>query len=657
MRIQPVWKPDDTQTAHTAIARFAATAERCFGVDVSTYRSLWRWSTEQPEEFWSCVWHFYEPRAEGDSTVVLESDVMPGARWFPGLRVNYAENALSAGQEIAVIALGESGEQRTVSSTELSRHVGAFAATLRSIGVQMGDRVVGYLPNGLHAIVAFLGAASIGAVWSQCAQDYGSDGAAARFAPLEPVVLVAADGYEWNGRRHDRRAEATALSASLKGLRATVWVPNLGLDVPVGRGQMSWQDATAKAAPLVFERVPFDHPLWVLFSSGTTGQPKGIVHGHGGVLLEHFKFLGLHHDLAVGDVLFWYTTTSWMMWNVAVSGLLTGATTITYDGSPTYPNTRRLFDIAAQYRVDTLGVSPGYLASCAKADLHPARDLDLSNLNVIGSTGAPLPPALYGWVRDRVGARVQLVSTSGGTDVVSAFAGSAPTTPVWAGEISAPSLGVALESWDDEGQRLIGQVGELVITKPMPSMPVCFWDDPHQQKYRDAYFSTFPGVWRHGDWVTVTERGSVVIEGRSDATLNRHGVRLGSADIYAVTDRIPEIADSLVVGIERPNGAYWLPLFVVLTDGHRLDGALRERIRSEIATGASRRHVPDDIVAVDALPHTRTGKRLEVPVKRIIMGVPLEKAANLQAVDDPEALRYFARFVTHADGLASRAGS
>jgi acetoacetyl-CoA synthetase len=412
----------------------------------------------------------------------------------------------------------------------------------------------------------------------------------------------------------------------------------------VDDGVVTWEEATSTPAVPRFESVGFADPLWVLFSSGTTGPPKGIVHGHGGVLLEHHKMLGLHLDLKGSDPFFWYTNTNWMMWNVVVSGLLVGATIVVYDGSPSYPNAQQLFDLAAAHRVEVLGVSPGYLLNCEKAGIEPGRDLDLSALRVLASTGSPLPASSYPWVREHVGREVQLDSTSGGTDVVSAFAGSAPTTPVWAGEVSAPMLGVALEAWDPEGRALVDAVGELVITKPMPSMPIYFWNDPDCSQYRDSYFDTFPGVWRQGDWITQTARGSVVFSGRSDSTLNRHGVRLGSADIYEVVEKLPEIREALVIGAEFPDGAYWMPLFVVVEPGNALDDATRERIVSAIRTDASPRHVPDEIWEVPAIPHTRTGKKLEIPVKRILQGVAVEQATNPDAVDDIDALSYFARF-------------
>jgi acetoacetyl-CoA synthetase len=641
----PIWEPNAANVANSQIARFGEYVTAQYGAATATYLELWDWSVTHTEEFWSAIWEFFAIRSATDYADVLRGTVMPDMRWFEGATLNYAEHALrySAGPEAALIAISEDGSTATTSWDDLRAEVGALGEWLRTSGVQRGDRVVGYLPSGRHAVVGFLATASLGAVWSACGQDLGAPGAAARFAQLEPVVLIAADGYRWNGKNHDRRDQARQLRDLLPTVRAAVAVSHLGLP-PLDDDVVTWDEATSSPAAPRFESVKFGDPLWVLFSSGTTGPPKGIVHGHGGVILEHCKMLGLHLDLFGADPFFWYTNTNWMMWNVVVSGLLVGATIVVYDGSPAYPNAQRLFDLAAEHRVKVLGVSPGYLLNCEKAGIEPVRDLDLSALHVLASTGSPLPASSYFWVRDHVGPEVQLDSTSGGTDVVSAFAGSAPTTPVWAGEVSAPMLGVALEAWDSEGKALVGEVGELVITQPMPSMPIYFWNDPDQSRYVESYFDTFPGMWRQGDWITQTVRGSVVFSGRSDSTLNRHGVRLGSADIYEVVEQLPAIREALVIGAEFPDGAYWMPLFVVLEPGHALDDATRERIVSAIRTDASPRHVPDEIWEVPAIPHTRTGKKLEVPVKRILQGVAVEQATNPDAVDDIDALSYFVRF-------------
>ncbi|MFB7087849.1 acetoacetate--CoA ligase [Streptomyces sp. NPDC056296] len=644
---EPIWLPDPAEAAGTRIARFADLVARRTGIVHADYQSLWTWSVQDLPGFWTAVGEFFDVRTSERWECVLDDAPMPTTRWFPGARLNYAEHALRAGDPVgtAVVSVGEDGTTSYTTWNELRDQVGALAAWLRRRGVTAGDRVVGYLPNTSHAVTAFLATASIGAVWSACGQDYGADGAANRFAQLEPVVLFAADGYRWNGQQHDRRAETDALRTELPSVRVTVQIPNLGLPASTDADTVRWEDALAEPAQCVFQQVAFDAPLWVLFSSGTTGTPKGIVHGHGGVLLEHSKLLGLHLDLKPGDRFLWYTTTNWMMWNLVVSGLLVGATIVLYDGSPTHPGPERLWELAAEHRTSVLGVSPGYLQASAKAGLEPGRALDLSALRILGSTGAPLPAQSYHWVRDHVGTRVQVASTSGGTDIVSGFAGSAPTTPVWPGEISAPLLGVALQAFDTEGRPVTGKVGELVVTRPMPSMPLYFWNDPDGTRYHQAYFGAYPGVWRHGDWMTRTAHGSLVVSGRSDSTLNRHGVRLGSADIYAVVDELPGIRESLVIGAELADGAYWMPLFVVLEPDHELNEALRDLIKTAIRTHASPRHVPDAIIQVPALPHTRTGKKLEVPVKRLLQGTDIDQVAGREAVDDIAALEYFTRFV------------
>ncbi|MFF4490107.1 acetoacetate--CoA ligase [Streptomyces sp. NPDC001544] len=648
---EPFLPPDPQAAAGSRIADFARQAARHQGAegipDPTDYQALHHWSVTDLEGFWAAVWEYFDIDATTPYERVLAEEAMPGARWFPGATLNYAHHALRNlhPDAPAITALDETGAGYEITGRQLRAQVASVAATLRDLGVGQGDRVIGYLPNTPHAVIAFLATASLGAVWSVCGQDYAPKAAADRFAQLEPTVLITADGYLFNGTRHDRRAASLDLAAALPTLKATVLVDHLGLAWPATRAArptVPWEDAAGRTDYLTITPVPFDHPLWIVFSSGTTGLPKGIVHGHGGVLLEHLKTLGLHCDLGVGDRLLWYTTTHWMMWNLAVSTLLTGAATCTYDGSPA-PVARPdvLWELAARHKVTVFGTSPQYLLAMAKLGVDPAVH-DLSAIRVIGCTGSALPASAYPWVRDHVGAGVRLASTSGGTDVVSGFAGSAPTTPVWAGELSAPNLGVALAAYDGAGRPVVDQVGELVVTRPMPSMPLYFWNDPDGSRYRDAYFSAYPGVWRHGDWITLTSHGSVIVHGRSDATLNRNGVRLGSADIHDIVERLPEIAEALVIGAEEPDGGYWMPLFVVLADGVGLDDSLCEKIRDAIRTGASPRHVPDEILTVPAIPHTKTGKKLEVPVKRLLQGVRADQVLNPSAVDNPDLIAYFA---------------
>lgn len=646
------------------IERFARWVADTHGVELADYSALHRWSVRDLAGFWRAVWEWFSVPARSTPTPleVLTSTSMPGATWFPGTTLNYVDQVMAHADLPGLAILDESeadpastgdphppraaesgAEPAGVTWAELRRQVGALAMTLRALGVRPGDRVAGYLPDIPEAVIAFLATASLGAIWSACGQDYAPSAAADRLGQLHPAVLVAADGYRHGGRSHDRREATSELAVRLRDsgeLRATISVPRLGLEAPAGT--IGWGEAVSGGADPEPLGVPFDHPLWVLFSSGTTGKPKGIVHGHGGVLLEHLKELALHADLRAGERFCWYTSPSWMMWNYQVAGLLVGATIVTYDGSPTWPSTDSLWALAARDRVAILGTSPAYLLACEKAGCHPGADHDLSALRLLGVTGSVLPAASYDWAAAELGDRVTIGAVSGGTDVVSAFVGSTPGVPTRPGELAAAHLGVALDAWGPDGRPVRGEVGELVVTEPMPSMPVRFWDDPDGSRYRDAYFSTFPGVWRHGDWITINEHGGVVIHGRSDSTLNRHGVRMGSAEIYEAVESLPEIVESLVVGVEQPDGGYWMPLFVVLAPGVDLDDRLTDRIRQAVRERVSPRHLPDEVIAVRAVPHTRTGKKLEVPVKRLLQGAAASTVLDPGAVDDPQALDDFA---------------
>ncbi|MEV0761409.1 acetoacetate--CoA ligase [Nocardia sp. NPDC050435] len=638
----PQWVPTERDIADARITDFAGFVRARTGFQAPDYRALWQWSVDDLPGFWHALWDYFE-LGEIDGEVLVAPD-MPGAQWFPGTKLNYTDQIVRQFRtdRPAIVALTEDAEPREVSWVELIDHTAAFARSLRELGVRPGDRVAGYLPNVPEAVIAFLATAALGAVWSACGQDYSAKAALDRLGQLEPVVLITADGYRFGGKAHDKREDIAALQAGLGSLRATIAVSRLGLEVP---DAVPWADAVADtgndAAVIETEAVDFDHPLWIVFSSGTTGLPKGIVHSHGGVVLEHLKAVALQSDIGPEDTFFWYTSPSWMMWNFQVAGLLVGATIVTYDGSPTHPAPDALWRMAAEVRATVLGTSPGYVLACIKAGAVPRAEHDLTALRTVGITGSALPPASALWLGSNIGDHVQVSSISGGTDVVSAFIGGVRTVPVWPGELSAPFLGAALDAYDPDGKPVRGEVGELVITRPMPSMPIRFWNDPDGSRYRDAYFDMFPGVWRHGDWIEITGHGSVVVHGRSDSTLNRHGIRMGSADIYQAVERLPEITEALVIGAEQPDGGYWMPLFVTLTAGTELTEELKSRINSTIRAEVSPRHVPDDIILAPGIPHTRTGKKLEVPIKKLFQGADPARVVERSAVDNPDLLDWY----------------
>jgi acetoacetyl-CoA synthetase len=648
--VEVLWRPTAAVVERSPMAAFGRwlAAER--GLDLPDYASRWRWSVTESEAFWSAVAEFFQVSFHDRARGVLDARVMPGARWFPGATLNYAEHALRTGpgkadDDLAVVFRREDGLTDRLTFGWLRAQVAAVRAGLTALGVRRGDRVAALVPNSPHAVIAFLATASLGAIWSSCSPDFGVRAVCDRFAQIEPTVLLTIDGYIYNGRAYDVQPVVDELRASMPSLRATIVVPYLD-DLPnrfARTDTVTWDGLLEQHADaeLTFEAVPFDHPLWVLYSSGTTGLPKGIVHGHGGIVLEHLKALALHCDLSPGERFFWFTTTGWMMWNFLVSGLLVGSTIVLYDGSPAHPDLSALWRLAEDEGVTFFGASAPYIQSCLKDGLRPALAHGLSRLRAVGSTGAPLTPEGFRWLANEFGPRVQIASVSGGTDLCTAFVGAAPDVPVWLGELSCRMLGAPVAAYDEAGREVIDEVGELVITGPMPSMPLFFWNDPDRSRLRSAYFEDFPGVWRHGDWIRITPRGSAVIYGRSDSTLNRGGVRMGTSEFYRVVEAFPEVVDSLVIdtsGATNPAGE--LLCFVVLAPDVRLD-EIEPKLRQALRAELSPRHVPDRFIAIDEVPRTLNGKKCEVPVKKILTGTTPEQAVSQDALRNPDALKAF----------------
>jgi acetoacetyl-CoA synthetase len=617
---------------------------------------VWRWSVDHPEEFWTSIWDYFDVVGErGDGPVL--SGAMPEATWFAGSSLNYAENALRRrphDEGAAFVFVSEDGARQEMTRAELREEVARVRAGLVRLGVRRGDRVAGYLPNIPQALIAFLATASLGAIWSAGSPDFGVPSIVDRFKQIEPKVLIAVDGYHYNGKTYDRSDAVNEIAAQLPTLRATVWIPYLAAldegsapqqagpaeahtrELPHGE-VIGWEGLRAEEGPLEFERVPFGHPLWILYSSGTTGLPKPIVHGHGGVVLEHLKSLAFQQDVGEGDVFFWYTTTGWMMWNYLIGALLVGATPVLYDGAATYPSPAALWRIADSEDVTYFGVGAPYIMASLKAGIHPE---GLERLRGIGSTGSPLPPEGFAWVAAELPG-VPLGSFSGGTDVCTGFVGATMLHPIRAGIIPCRALGAKVESYDSAGKPVVGEVGELVLTAPMPSMPVMFWNDPDGRRYFESYFDVYPGVWRHGDWIKINEDGSCVIYGRSDSTLNRGGVRMGTSEFYRVVERFDEIADSLVIDTGQLGQEGRLLLYVTLAEGATLSESLQRTLCDALRKELSPRHVPNEIHAVPGIPRTLSGKKLEVPVRKILLGTPVEQAANPDAMANPEVLRHF----------------
>ena len=652
---QLLWEPDEAFAQRTRLRAYGEWLAALHGVAATTYEELWEWSIGDIEGFWSSIAEYFGVRFHEAPQGVLDRREMPGARWFAGATLSYPEH-IFRDRDSDAVAIRHASELRPLSVmtwSELRALTARIQAGLRDLGVGRGDRVVAYMPNIAETIAAFLATAGLGAVWSSCSPDFGARSVIDRFAQIEPRVLLAVDGYRYNGRDFDRMDVVAGIEAAVPSLEHAVLVPYLSTAPDAGRlsRPLAWDELLARGegADLAFEQLPFAHPLWVLYSSGTTGLPKAIVHGQGGILLEHLKKMNLHVDARERDRVFWFTTTGWMMWNFLVGVLLTPAEIVLYDGSPAHPDLTVLWDLAERTETTCFGTSAAYVASCMKGGARPRQGRDLSALRSVGCTGSPLSPEGFRWVYDHVGADTWLFSTSGGTDVCTAFVGGCPLLPVYLGELQARSLGAKVEAFDEDGNSVVGEVGELVITEPMPSMPVAFWGDPEGERLRESYFSTYPGVWRHGDWIEITERGTAIIYGRSDSTINRGGVRMGTSEIYRAVLGIEQIVDALVVDV--PSGEEsWMPLFVVLRAGAELDGALKLEVARRVREECSPRHVPDQVIAVGEVPRTLSGKLLEVPVKRILMGEPAEQAASRDSLQNPAALDPFVELAARRSG-------
>jgi acetoacetyl-CoA synthetase len=644
------------------------------------YHDLWRWSVAEPADFWASIWQYFGVLGSRGEGPMLEGGPMPAVSWFSGSSLNYAHNALRAAKtdpdRTAIIYQSEAGHQGSLTFAQLDEQVAVVRGALVALGVERGDRVAAYLPNSPQALIGLLATASLGAIWTSCSPDFGAHAVIDRFAQVTPKVLIAVDGYVYGGKKYDRQVELEAITNALPGLQSVIMVDYIGtsgsggpaLPVPT----TMWNALGDLAGPVPLpgpsglrtqcDEVPFEHPLWVLYSSGTTGLPKAIVHGHGGIVLEHLKAISLHMDLGPGDVFFWYTTTGWMMWNFVVGGLLSGATIVAYDGSAVHPGPDELWRLAAEAGVTYFGTGAPYLIASMKAGLRPREDHDLSRLRGVGSTGSPLPPEGFDWVYTAVAPHPEpqqgrpdvartttgdprrafvLGSFSGGTDMCTGFVGPNPLLPVRRGVIAGPCLGAKVEAWDADGKAVVGEVGELVLTVPMPSMPVGFWGDETGEKYEASYFAQFPGIWRHGDWIMILPDGGCVIYGRSDATLNRGGVRMGTSEFYRIVEELPEVADSLVIDTGTLGSEGRLVLYLVLTSGASLDDALRTKIRSMLRSQLSPRHVPDEMHQVPGVPRTLSGKKLEVPVRKILTGTPVEAAADPDSLANPEVLAYY----------------
>ncbi|WP_163127297.1 acetoacetate--CoA ligase [Alloalcanivorax balearicus] len=647
----PLWQPSEERIRNSRLHHFQGWLEQRTGERFNDYDALWRWSVDHLEAFWEAIWQYFEVAASEPYSEVLDSHEMPGAQWFEGSRLNLVEQIFRFHHDQpdrpAILSRSELRPLQSLSWGELRRQVAALSGQLRQRGVGPGDRVVAYLPNVAETVVAFCACASVGAIWSSCSPDMGTRSVLDRFRQIDPKVIIAVDGYRYGGKDFDRLEVVRGLREALPTVEQVILLPYLNPEARLDGADL-WQDMVAGEAPMAFEQVPFDHPLWVVYSSGTTGMPKPIVHGHGGTLLEGLKGHALHMDLGPEDRFMWFTTTGWIMWNSQITGLMVGSTICLYDGNPGYPDLGTLWRFAEETELTFFGAGAAYFLNCKKAEIEPGQWLSPGRLRSVGSTGSPLPEEGYQWIMDQLG-EVMIATISGGTDVAAAYVGGCPILPVYAGEMQCRYLGTATYAMSDDGRILEDEVGELVVTKPMPSMPLYFWNDEEGLRYHDSYFDVFPGIWRHGDWIRITPRGGAVIYGRSDTTINRHGIRMGTSEIYRVVEELPEVLDSLVVDLEYLGRESFMPLFVVLREGLVLDDDLKGRIKAAIRDNLSARHVPNDIVPAPEVPRTLTGKKMELPIKKLLLGHSLDKVANPDAMANPDSLAFYIDYAERRD--------